>query len=179
MAQNPTPELYLWLLSGQPEYDRVLGISPEGCNNSFGSHLSGHPFPNDLDRLMNTLDSLAAICIQKPKSEVFFVSLSVDLDGVTLSIASNKEVPIAVISHLYDVRVQLQKLKSILELDPTIPTDSETSPDPIVTPIRTSSALELQKMHLQIFVSQISETLFQKGTGNHCKPRQYCKKLLT
>ena len=68
MAQNPTPELYLWLLSGQPEYDRVLGISPEGCNNSFGSHLSGHPFPNDLDRLMNHLRFPR--CYLYPKTKV-------------------------------------------------------------------------------------------------------------
>ena len=159
MAQNPTPELYLWLLSGS-QHDRVSRISLEERNNSLGSRLSGRPFPNDPDQL---IDALAAICIQKPKSEVFFVSLSVELDSVTLSIASDKEVPTAVISHLYDVRARLRKLKSILELDPTIPADSEISPDPIATPTWTSSALELQKIIYKFSYHKFRKRFFKRA----------------
>jgi hypothetical protein len=47
MAQNPTPELYLSLLSGQ--YSDMLHISMEQCHNNVGPHISGKLFFKDPD----------------------------------------------------------------------------------------------------------------------------------
>lgn len=138
MAQNPTPEIYLSLLSGRRTVPHITG---EECNNDVRSRLSDHPSPigRDPDRLMDILDAIAAICIHKPKAGVFFVSLSVESNGATLYVASNKEVPLTVISHLYDVRVQLKKLKAVIQ-------NSETSPDSNNSTSQANVELELQTM---------------------------------
>ena len=136
MAQNPTPEIYLSLLSCRRTSPQISG---EECNNDVGAPLSGHPFPigRDPDRLTDILDAFAGICIHKPKAGVFFVSLYVESNGATLHVASNKEVPLTVISHLYDVGVQLKKLKAVIQ-------NSEKSPDPNNPPLQANAELELQ-----------------------------------
>jgi hypothetical protein len=139
MAQNPTPELYLSLLSGQD------GISTEQHHNDVGSRISDHPFPNDPNRLMDLLDALAAVCIQKEKAEVFFVSLAMDSNAATLYVSSNETVPATVTSHLHKIRGQLKQLRAVVEPNPSIPADNETSPDPNNTQSRTDAELELQK----------------------------------
>ena len=58
-------------------------------------------------------------------------------NGATLYVASNKEVPLTVISHLYDVRVQLKKLEAVIQ-------NSEKSPDPNNPPLQANAELELQ-----------------------------------
>ena len=93
MVQNPTPELYLSLLSGR--YGDVSHILIEQRHDDVGSH----PFPNDPDRLMDLLDALAAICIRKEKTEVFFVSLAMDSTTATLYISSNTTVSATVTYH--------------------------------------------------------------------------------
>jgi hypothetical protein len=144
MAQKPIPEFYLWLLSGR--FGSVSGISPEQRNNCVESRLSDPgPFLNDPDRLVNLLDAIAALCVQKPKAEVFFVSLSMDSVGATIYVASNGKVPLSVITHLREIQTHLKKLKAVLEYNPLI-SENETSPDPNVTPLRTASELDLQKL---------------------------------
>ena len=144
MAQSPTPEFYLSLLSGR--YGSVSRLSTEEGNNNVEARLADpHPFPKDPDQLTDLLDAFAAICIHEPK-EVFFVSLSVDPNGVKLYVAANEEVPVTVVSHLYDVRIRLQKLKAVVQTDSSISADSETSPNTNVTPLWTNAELELQKV---------------------------------
>jgi hypothetical protein len=128
MAQKPTPELYLSLLSGR--YSDVSHISTEQRHNNVGSRISGHPFPNDPERLMDLLDALAAVCIRREKGEVFFVSLAMDLNAATLYVSSNETVPATVISHLCKIRGQLKELRAVVEPNPLIPADNERSPDP-------------------------------------------------
>ncbi|EDR15924.1 uncharacterized protein LACBIDRAFT_321001 [Laccaria bicolor S238N-H82] len=108
------PELYLSLLSGQ-EGD-VSHLSTEQRHNDVGSRLSGHPFPNDPDRLMDLLDALAAVCVWKERRQVMFVSLSttMDLKAATLYVSSNETVPATVTSHLHIIQGQLKELQSIL-----------------------------------------------------------------
>ena len=142
MAKNPTPELYLSLLSGR--YSDVSHISTEQRHNDVGSRLSGHPFPNDPDRLMDLLDALAAVCIRKEKTEVFFVSLAMDSNTATLYISSNTTVPATVISHLRKIRGKLKELQAVVEFDPSIPPDSESSPNPNNTQSRADRELDLQ-----------------------------------
>jgi hypothetical protein len=143
MAQNQAPELYLSLLSGR--YGDVSHISTEQRRNNVVPHISGYPFPNDPDRLMDLLDALAAICIGKEKAEVFFVSLAMDSNAATLYVSSNKTAPTTVTSYLLKIRGQLKELRKVVEFDPSIPADSESSPNPNDTKTRTDGELELQK----------------------------------
>jgi len=145
MAQKPTPEFYLWLLSGRP--GSVSRISQEERSNGVESRLSdpGGPFLNDPDKLVNLLDAIAALCVQKEKAEVFFVSFSMDSTGATIYVASNEAVSLTVISHLREIQTQLKKLKAVLEYEP-LTSESETSPDSSVTPLRTALELDLQKL---------------------------------
>jgi hypothetical protein len=50
-----------------------------------------------------------------------------------------------VISHLLKIGGQLKKLRKVVEPNPSIPADNETSPDPNKTQSRTDGELELQK----------------------------------
>ncbi|KIJ91079.1 hypothetical protein K443DRAFT_656611 [Laccaria amethystina LaAM-08-1] len=136
-SQNTTPELYLSLLSGR--HGDVSYLSTEQRHNDVGSRLFGRPFPKDPNRLVDLLDALAAVCIRKEKGEVFFVSLAMDPKAVTLYPRPT------VISHLLKIGGQLKKLRKVVEPNPSIPADNETSPDPNKTQSRTDGELELQK----------------------------------
>jgi hypothetical protein len=125
MAQSLTPELYLLLLSGQ--CGSTSHVSTERRHNHIASRISGHPFPNDRDQLMDLLDALAAVCIHKDKAEVFFVSLAMDSEAVTLHVSSNTMAPATVTSHLTRIWGKLRMLQAVVEFDPPIPADSETS----------------------------------------------------
>lgn len=160
MAQKPTPELHLSLLSGR--YGTVSRLSAEERNNNVETRLADHPFLKDPDRLTDLLDALAAICVHKPK-DVFFVSMSMDPKGVKLFVASNEEVPLHVASLLYDVRIQLQKLKEVVQIDPSIPANSETSPDPSVTPLRTNAELDLQKVIYTYSYSKLQRCFLKRA----------------
>ncbi|KIK01195.1 hypothetical protein K443DRAFT_578331 [Laccaria amethystina LaAM-08-1] len=150
-SQNTTPELYLSLLSGR--HSDVSHLSTEQC----------HPFPNDPDRLMDLLDALAAVCIRKEKGEVFFVSLAMDLKAVTLYVSSNKSVPATVISHLHKIQGQLKELRKVVEPNPSIPADNETSPDPNKTQSRTDGELELQKTIYEHSYSKLRRRFFKRA----------------
>ena len=162
MAQKPTPEFYLWLLSGR--FGSVSRISPEERNNGVESRLSdpGGPFLNDPDKLVNLLDAIAALCVQKEKAEVFFVSLSMDSTGATIYVASNEAVPLSVVSHLHEIQTQLKKLKAVLEYEP-LTSESETSPDSSVTPLRTASELDLQKLVYTYSYRKLRQRFSKRG----------------
>lgn len=148
-----TPELYLSLLSGRQ--GDVSHLSTEQRHNDVGSRLSGHPFPNDPDRLMDLLDALAAVCVWKEEKQVMFVSLSMTMDpkAATLYVSSNETVPATVTSHLRIIRGQLKELQSVVVPKQSsvvvpkqsIPPDIETSPDPSKTQARTEGELKIQK----------------------------------
>ena len=142
-SQTTTPELYLSLLSGR--HGDVSHLSTEQRHNDVGPRLSGHPFPNDPDGLMDLLDALAAVCIRKEKEQVFFVSLAMDQNAATLYVSSNESVPATVITHLHKIRGQLKELRKVLEPNPSIPGDNEPSPDPNKSQARTAGELEIQK----------------------------------
>jgi hypothetical protein len=158
MAQNTTPELYLSLLSGR--YGDVSHISTEQRHNDVGSR---HPFPNDPDRLMDLLDALAAICIRKEKTEVFFVSLAMDSNTATLYISSNTTVPAIVITHLRKVRGQLRELQAVVEFDPSIPPDSEPSPNPNNTQSRADRELDLQKTIYEYSYNKLRQRFLKRA----------------
>jgi hypothetical protein len=65
---------------------------------------------------MDLLDALAAVCIQREKGEVFFVSLAMDLNAATLHVSSNETVPATIISHLHKIRGQLKELQAVVVL---------------------------------------------------------------
>lgn len=160
MAESPG--LFLSLLSGR--HSDVSTISPEQRNNDIGSRLSGHPFPNDPDRLMDLLDALAAICVRKGNDEVFCVSLSMQPDVVTLFVSSNNTVPTTVVSHLYKIRGQLKALEAVIEFDPsTAAIASETSPDPNNTPPRADGELALQKIIYQHSYLKLRQHFFKRA----------------
>ena len=160
-SQTTTPELYLSLLSGR--HGDVSHLSTEQRHNDVGPRLSGHPFPNDPDRLMDLLDALAAVCIRKEKEQVFFVSLAMDQNAATLYVSSNESVPATVISHLYKIRGQLKELRKVVEPSPSIPADSETFPDPNKTRSRTDSELELQKTIYEHSYSKLRLRFFKRA----------------
>ena len=81
MAQIFAPELYLSLLSS-----RDGDLSQEHRDKAAASRQS---LPN---HLLNVLDALAAICIQN-KGDVFFVSLAMTPNSVTLCVSTNGTVP--------------------------------------------------------------------------------------
>ena len=118
--ENLTPELYLSLLCGEYSYKR------ENLSNDDGIHLPG-PFRRSSDQWMSLLDALAAICVRKEKGDVFFVSLTVELNSVTLYVSSNETVPPTLISHLHKIWAQLKKSHAVANLDPSIPADSSGS----------------------------------------------------
>jgi hypothetical protein len=93
---------------------------------------------------MDLLDALAAVCIRKEKTEVFFVSLAMDFNTATLYISSNATVPATVISHLRKIWGKLKELQAVVEFDPSIPPDSESSPNPNNTQSRADRELDLQ-----------------------------------
>ena len=115
--ENPAPELYLSLLSGGYSY------KAKQLNNG---RLSG-PFRKDSEQWMSLLDALAAICVRKEKGDVFFVSLTMELNSATLYVSSNETVPPTLISHLHKIWAQLKKLQSVPEFDPSIPANSSDS----------------------------------------------------
>jgi hypothetical protein len=95
---------------------------------------------------MDLLDALAAICIRKEKTEVFFVSLAMDSTTAALYISSNTTVSATVITHLHKIRGQLKELQAtVVEFDPLIPPDSEPAPNPNNTHSRADRELDLQK----------------------------------
>lgn len=93
---------------------------------------------------MNLLDALAAICVHKETKEVYFVSLAMDPNAVTLHVSSNENVPATVATHLCKIRGQLKELRKVLDIPP-IPPDSETSPDPNKTQLRADHEFQLQR----------------------------------
>jgi len=139
MTQNLSPEFYLSLLSGR-EGD-VSHISMEQRDNQVGSRLSGHPFIQDPERLLDVLDALASICVHD--REVFFVSLAMNSAGATLYVSTNGEVPATAIDHLVNIQQRLKALKAVLEPGP--PSNVE-SPDPNHTQERADRELGLQSM---------------------------------
>jgi hypothetical protein len=157
-SQNPAPELYLSLLSGW--YSDVSPISTEQRHNDVGSHLSGHPFPNNPDRLTDVLDALAAIYIRKEKTEVFFVSLAMDSNTATLYISSNETVPATVISHLRKI---LKELQAVVEFDPSIPADSESYPNPNNTQSRTDRELDLKKTIYEYSYNKLRQRFLKRA----------------
>jgi hypothetical protein len=114
--ENPTPELYLSLLCDEYSY------KAEKLSSDDGIRLPG-PFRKSSDQWMSLLDALAAICVRKEKGDVFFVSLTVELNSVTLYVSSNETVPPSLISHLHKIWAQLKKS----HFDPSIPADSSGS----------------------------------------------------
>jgi hypothetical protein len=143
MHQDPTPELYLSLLSGCPS--NVSHLSMEQRYNNIGSHLSGHPFLKDPDQLMDLLNTLTAVHIWREKGEVFFVSLAIDLKAAIPYVSSNKSIPATIIFHLCIIQDQLKELQKVVECSPSILADNKTSPDPNKTKPHTDSKLKLQK----------------------------------
>jgi len=136
MAQSPSPELYLAILSGR-END-VSSLSQKQRNNYAGLRLFGdssHPSSQGPERLLDVLDAIASICVVD--REIYFVSLAMDPNHATLYVSTNGEVPITVIAHLIDIR---RRLKAVLEPGPL--TNSNT--DLNVTQARTNSELKLQ-----------------------------------
>jgi len=118
--ENPTPALYLSLLCG--EYSHKT----EKLTSDDGIRLPG-PFRKNSDQWMSLLDALAAICVRKEKGDVFFVSLTVEHNSVTLYVSSNETVPPTLISHLHKIWAQLKKSQAVTNLDPSIPADSSCS----------------------------------------------------
>jgi hypothetical protein len=161
MAQSLTPELYLSLLSGR--CGSTSHVSTERRHNHIASRISGHPFPNDRDRLMDLLDALAAVCIHKDKAEVFFVSLAMDSEAVTLHVSSNTTAPATVTSHLTRIWGKLRMLQAVVEFDPPIPADSETSPDPNNTKSRTDNELELQMIIYEYSFSKLRRRFLKRA----------------
>jgi hypothetical protein len=68
-----------------------------------------------------------------------------DPKAATLYVSSNESVPATVISHLHKIWGQLKELQKVVEPNPSIPADNETSPDPNKTQSGTDGELELQK----------------------------------
>jgi len=162
MAQNPLPELYLSLLSGR--YGDVSHISTEKRRNDIGSRISGHPFPNDPDRLTDLLDALAAVCVRKEKGDVFFVSLAMGADAVTLYVSSNETVPPIVPSHLRKIRGQLKELRKVTEPHPSsISADNKTYPDPNDTPLLSEGQLNLHKTIYKYSYSKLRRRFFKRA----------------
>jgi hypothetical protein len=161
MAQNPSPELYLSLLSGR--YGDVSRISTEKHHNDIGSRISGHPFPNDPDRFTDLLDALAAVCVRKEKGDIFFVSLTMDLDAATLYVSSNETVPASVTSHLRKIRGQLKEFRKVTEPHPSSIPANETPPDPNDTPLLAEGQLNLQKTIYEYSYSKLRRRFFKRA----------------
>ncbi|KIK01116.1 hypothetical protein K443DRAFT_663026 [Laccaria amethystina LaAM-08-1] len=68
-----------------------------------------------------------------------------DPKAATLYVSSNESVPATIISHLHKIWGQLKELQKVVEPNPSIPADNETSPDPNKTQSGTDGELELQK----------------------------------
>lgn len=157
MAQK-SPELYLSLLSGR--YGDVSHLSAEGRDNDAGSHIHAGPFRKDPDRLLNVLDALAAICVQKEKGDVFFVSLNMDSNTATLYVSTNGTVPATVTTHLHKIQGQLKELKSVLEPGPPADIDS---PDPNSTPSRSEGELKLRRTIYEHSYKKIQRRYQKRG----------------
>jgi hypothetical protein len=59
---------------------------------------------------MDLPDAFAAVCVQREKGDIFFVSLAMDPNATTLYVSSNQTVSATVISHLHKMRGQFKEL---------------------------------------------------------------------
>ena len=164
MAQNIAPQVYLSLLSGR--YGDVAHLSAEHRDNEVRSRLSAsdHPFRKDPDRLLDVLDSLAAICVRNDKGDVFFVSLAMDTNSATLHVSTNGTVPSTLITHLHKIRGQLRHLKSVVEPGPSTSADID-SPDPNNTQARTDCELKLQQTIYEYSYKKLQRRFTKRGVA--------------
>ena len=152
MTQILAPELYLSLLSGRS--GGISHILTEPRHSDIGSC----QFPNDSDRLMNLLDAFASICVRKEKGEVFFVSLAIESDSVTLYVASNDMVPHSLTTYLYKIWGQLKNLNAVATDSGSLRNPNNIKSDAVV-----ASGLELKKTIYEHSYSKLRQRFLKRA----------------
>ena len=144
-------------------------ISTEQRHDVIWTRISGHPFHNDPDRLVDLLDALAAVCIRRESGEV--LSLTMDSNAATVCVSSNErryQPPLSPISA--NAGVSLGNSEKVVEPDLSILADNDTQ---IVPSHLRMANLNFKRLFMNIHIA----TLLQKGTCDPSKIQCYYGKL--